>query len=166
MLVAIFSDSHDNIPNLEKFLQWVNNNKVEQLIFCGDLCAPSILSEVIAPRFQGDIHMVFGNVTDRELLPQVAANFLQVHHYGDVAEFEIAGKKVAVVHYPSQAQQLAEKGKYDVVFYGHNHKPWQDKIGQTLLLNPGTLAGIFNKATFAVWEVEENKFTLKLLERL
>ena len=166
MRVAIFFFLYDNIPNLEKFLQWVDQNQVKQLIFCGDLCAPAILAEVITPRFKGDIHMVFGNVTDRELLPQVAANFPQVHHYGDLAEFEIAGKEVAVVHYPSQAQQLAKQGKYDVVFYGHNHRPWQDKVGQTILLNPGTLAGIFNKATFAVWEVEENKFTLKLLERL
>ncbi len=166
MQVAIFSDSHDNIPNLEKFLQWVNNNKIDQLIFCGDLCAPSILAEVIAPRFPGDIHMVFGNVTDRQLLPQVAANFPQVHHYGDVAEFEIADKKVAVVHYPAQAKRLAREGRYDVVFYGHDHQPWQDKIGRTILLNPGTLAGIFNKATFAVWETDKNKFTLKLLERL
>lgn len=166
MQVAIFSDSHDNLPNLKKFLQWVQENKIEQLIFCGDLCAPSILAEVITPKFKGDIHMVFGNVTDRDLLPQVAANFPQVHHYGDLAEFEIAGKKVAVVHYPYRAQQLVKQGKYDVVFYGHNHRPWQEKIGQTILLNPGTLAGLFSKATFAVWEIEENKFTLKLLERL
>lgn len=166
MKIAIFSDSHDNLFNLEKFLDWVNNNDIKELIFCGDLCAPGTLKNVLAPKFTGLIHMVFGNVTDRDLLPQVAASFSQVKHYGDLAEFEIDSTKIAVIHYPDRAKELAKSGNYDLVFYGHNHAPWEETIGKTNLVNPGTLAGMFQSATFAVYDTTTKKLTLKLLEKI
>jgi putative phosphoesterase len=166
MKIAIFSDSHDNLPNIEKFLQWVNANQVEQLIFCGDLCAPATLKKMIAPKFSGLIHMVFGNVTDRELMSKVATSFSQVRHYGDVGEFVIDGLHFAITHYPNQAKELGVSEKYNFVFYGHNHTPWEEKIGSTIVANPGTLAGLFQKATFAVLDTQNKKLELKILERL
>ncbi|PIR93289.1 YfcE family phosphodiesterase [Candidatus Falkowbacteria bacterium CG10_big_fil_rev_8_21_14_0_10_43_10] len=166
MKIAIISDTHDNVPNLEKALAWMKENNIEQLIFCGDLCAPSILKEVIAPNFPGAVHMVFGNVEDRELTPKVAGQFKNIKHYGDQGEMEIDGKKAAFAHYPELAKKLAETGKYDFVFYGHNHRAWTEKIGQTELLNPGTLAGMFAKATFAVWDTKTGELELKILEKL
>jgi len=173
MKIAIISDTHDNVPNLEKALKWMKENNIEQLIHCGDLCAPSILISVIAPNFSGPIHMVFGNVEDRDLTPQKAKDFPNVTHYGDMGEATIpaspaggGAKKIAFVHYPEKGKKLAESGKYDLVFYGHNHKPWEEKVGQTHLVNPGTLAGLFAKATFAVYDTENDSLELKILERL
>lgn len=166
MKIAIISDTHDNVPNLEKALGWMNKNGVEQIIHCGDLCAPAMLIKVLAPNFSGPIHMVFGNVEDRDLLPKKAADFVQVKHYGDVGEVEIGGKKIAFTHFPEQGKELAKSGKYDLVFYGHSHKPWEETAGQTKLVNPGTLAGLFAKATFAVYDTESDKLELKILEQL
>lgn len=166
MKIAIFSDSHDNLPNIEKFLHWVNANQVEQLIFCGDLCAPATLKKVIIPRFFGKIHMIFGNVADRDLLPKVASEFSNVYLYGDVGEFIIDKLCFAITHYPNQAKELGACGKYNFVFYGHNHTPWEEKIGSTIVANPGTLAGMFQKATFAVLDTKNKKLELKILERL
>lgn len=166
MKIAIISDTHDNVPNLEKALKWMKENNIEQLIHCGDLCAPSILISVLAPNFSGPIHMVFGNVEDRNLTPKKAAEFSHVKHYGDQGEAEIGGKKIAFVHYPEKGRELAESGKYNLVFYGHNHKPWEETIGKTKLVNPGTLAGLFTKATFAVYDTESDKLELKILEKL
>ncbi|MFH0856920.1 MAG: metallophosphoesterase family protein, partial [bacterium] len=75
-------------------------------------------------------------------------------------------KKIAFCHFPREAKDLAESGKYDFVFYGHTHKPWEEMVGKCKMLNPGTLAGMFYKATFAVWNVENDRFELKLLELL
>jgi uncharacterized protein len=166
MKIAIISDTHDNVPNLEKALKWMNANGVEQIIHCGDLCAPSILKEVLASGFSGPIHMVFGNVEDRDLLPEVAAKFAQVKHYGDVGEVDLGGKKIAFVHFPDKAKALAKNGKYDLVFCGHTHMPWEETVGQTKLVNPGTLAGLFAKATFAVYDTVTDRLELKILERL
>ncbi len=166
MKLAIISDTHDNVPNLTKALDWMKANGIEQIIHCGDLCAPSILIQVLAPGFSGPIHMVLGNVEDRELVMAKAKEYAHIHHYGDQGEFEIDGVRIAVVHYPEKAKQLAESGKYDLVFYGHNHKPWEETIGHTRLINPGTLAGLFAKATFAVYDTQTKKLELKILERL
>ena len=57
-------------------------------------------------------------------------------------------------------------GRYDYVFYGHNHTPWEEKIGNTVVANPGTLAGMFQKATFAVLDTKNKKLELKILEIL
>lgn len=166
MLVGIFSDSHDNLINIEKFLDFAQVNNFAEIIFCGDLCAPATLKKLIAPNFTGPIHMILGNVADRDLLPQVAASISQVKFYGDQGEFEIDGLKIAINHYPQEAKKLAVSGKYDYVFYGHNHTPWEEKVGQTILANPGTLAGMFNKATFAVLDTKLRKLSLKILETI
>lgn len=166
MKIAIISDTHDNVPNLEKALVWMNKNNIEQIIHCGDLCAPAILIKVLAPNFSGPIHMVFGNVEDRELLPKKVADFEHVTHYGDEGELEVDGKKIVFVHFPEQGKKLAQSSKYDLVFYGHDHKPWEEKIGQTRLINPGTLAGLFYKATFAVYNTKTDKLELKILEQI
>lgn len=166
MKIAIISDTHDNVPNFEKALKWMKENKIEELIHCGDLCAPSILINVLAPGFAGPIHMVFGNVEDRDLTPQKASEFSNVTHYGDQGEVEIDGKKIAFVHYPDKGKELAESGRYNLVFYGHNHRPWEETVGQTKLVNPGTLGGLFQKATFAVYDTETDELELKVLEHM
>ncbi len=166
MKIAIISDTHDNVPNLEKALAWMNENGIEQLIHCGDLCAPSMIVEVLGPQFSGPIHMVFGNVEDRELTPKKIAEFDNITHYGDTGEVIIDGKKIAFIHFPEDAKELAVSGKYDLVFYGHTHKPWEEQVGSTKLVNSGTLAGLFFKASFAVYNTETDTLTLKILERL
>ncbi|RLC33391.1 YfcE family phosphodiesterase [Candidatus Shapirobacteria bacterium] len=166
MKIAIISDIHDNLANLEKFLNWARKNKIEELIVCGDLCAPATLTKTLAPGFKGRIHLVYGNVCDRSVEMEKAKNFSHLIHYGDKGEFEIDGRKVALVHKPDKAKELAKSNKYDIVFYGHTHQPWIETINHTQLINPGTLAGMFSKATFAVWDTDNNKLELKILEKI
>jgi hypothetical protein len=163
MKIAIISDIHDNLTNLEKFLDWAKENEIEELFICGDLCAPATLVRVLAPGFTGKIRLVFGNVCDRDLEQEKAGELKNVIHYGDLAEFEIDGKMVAMVHFPNKAKELAESEKFDFVFYGHSHKPWIEQVGKTILANPGTLSGMFYEATFAVWNTEDGKLELKRL---
>lgn len=166
MRLAIISDTHDNIPNLEKAIAWMNKNGIAAIIHCGDLCAPATLKNVLAPQFQKPIHMVFGNVEDRDLLPSVVKEFPHVRHYGDVADFAIDGKRMAVNHYPNTAKELARTGKFDYSFYGHTHTPWEEEINGCRVVNPGTLAGLFSKATFAMLDTVTGVLELKLVEQL
>ncbi|MFA4872061.1 MAG: metallophosphoesterase family protein [Patescibacteria group bacterium] len=166
MKLAIISDSHDNIPNIEKFLDWANNNEIEMIIHCGDIAAPAVVKKVLAEKFKGPIHLVFGNVADRELLPKVCEELENITLHGDEGEIEVNGLKIAFCHFPDQAKKLAESGKYNLVFYGHTHKPWEEVINGCRVINPGTLAGMFYKATFAVYDTASGKLELKLLEIL
>jgi len=166
MKIAIISDSHDNLVNIEKFLMWANKNNVEMIIHCGDLAAPSIIAKELDPNFSGPVHFVHGNVADRELNIKLAKESKHVTCHGDLGELAIDDKKIAFCHYPNQAEDLAKTGRYDLIFYGHDHTPWEKQIGQTRLLNPGTLAGMFNKATFAVYNTKTDKAELILLEKI
>jgi len=166
MRIAIISDTHDNEPNLEKALEWMNKNNIKQIIHCGDVCASETLKEILAPKFSGKIHMVFGNADDTDLTTLIAEQFKHVKHYGNVGEMKVNNFAVAFVHFPWEAKKLSESEKYDMVFYGHTHKPWDEQVGNTRMLNPGTLAGLFYKATFAVWDTKSGEIELKILEKL
>lgn len=170
MKIAIISDTHDNIPNLEKFLSWAEKNKIEKIIHCGDIASPEVV-ELLIKKFP--LHLVFGNMDEnhREAISRMAHPNLTV--YGDEGKMKIeAGKKLiksakaAFCHLPERARELAESGRYNLVFYGHTHKPWLEDLDDCQIINPGTLGGVFSKATFAVYDTQENKLDLKILEQL
>lgn len=166
MKIAIFSDIHDNVVNMNKAIDFIKKEGVKELIFCGDLCAPSVLRE-LAQNFHGQIHLVFGNVDgDHYLSARMEQDFKNVKIYNDLGEVELDGKKIAFVHYPKIAQGLAKSDNYDLVFYGHNHKPWIENVGKCILANPGTLGGLFSRASFAVYDTKTNKLDLKILDQL
>jgi putative phosphoesterase len=175
MKIAIISDSHDNVPNIEKALNWINRQGISLLIHCGDLCAPATLTEVILPQFSGQIHLVHGNVGDPELLERVARDLKNVIIHGQVGEIEVNGKAIAFTHFPEKAKELAKSGQYNLVFYGHTHEPWEEKLELRIrnneskivrLVNPGTLAGMFYRASFTVYDTEIDKLDLKTLDQL
>lgn len=166
MKLAIIADSHDNLFNLHKTLDYLKKQKIELLIHCGDVCAPSALRE-LAKNFPGQIHLVYGNVDgDHPRMEQVAAELTNIKIHGEAGNLEVEGQKIGWTHFPDAAKSLAKSGNYQLVFYGHTHQPWEEWIGSVRLLNPGTLAGMFNKATFAIYEPASGKAELVLLEKL
>jgi len=161
MKIAILSDIHDNIWKLADVLNQLKD--AEELIFCGDFCAPFTLAE-IAKGFDGPVHVVFGNNDgDKLLLSRVAAQTDNVTLYGEYALLEIDGKKIAVTHYPELAQSLARSGLYDLVCYGHDHRRNVERVGDTLLVNPGEVMGRFGVSSYAVYDTESGEATLYTL---
>jgi len=207
MKIAIISDTHDNLATLEKAVDWINKNGIEEIIHCGDICSPYTLQELskkfsgVKPRgghapLRGKIHLVFGNVDPvvefRQGFPlenpkprsepkfhyrvdgdifgisqqKTAGELPNVILYGEIGEMEVDAKRIAFAHHPKIAKLLAQSGKYDLVFYGHTHQPMEEKIGNCLLINPGNLSNMLYKATFAVYNTENDELELKVLEKL
>src|SRR4030042_6102249 len=137
MKIAIISDSHDNLPNIEKAVKYINKQKISVIIHCGDGCAPNILGE-FGKLFKGkEIHIVKGNVDgDIDGFREFAKKYPKIKYHGNTGKVAIDGLSLAFCHFPDVAKKIAESQKYDFVFYGHSHKPWQEKIGKTVLLNP------------------------------
>jgi len=153
MKIGVISDSHDHLENLNKAINIVQVKGCQVLIHCGDFCAPFIMDELA--KFKGEIHCVFGNTDDRFNTPK-KAEALGIKFHGDFAELEISGKKIAVNHYPNIAKALASSDLYDAVFYGHNHTASREKIGNTLLLNPGEIMGRKGRVSLAIYDTEVN----------
>ncbi len=155
--VAIFSDSHDHMWNMERALAQVQAQGCEVLLHCGDLCAPFMIKQ-IANAFSGDVHMVFGNNDgDGRLLQMVGSQFERVTHHGPYAELEIDGRRIAMIHYPRPARRIAQSGQFDVVCYGHDHTRHHETLGATHLLNPGEIMGKDHDPTWALYDTESNR---------
>lgn len=157
MRIAIISDTHDNVPNIEKFLSWAKANQIEMIIHCGDVAAPGVIKKIFAEQFSGLMHVVHGNVSDRELLAEICGETKNIKLYGDVGVVRLplnkgedgrgsgnlspssspllkGGEKgaewelqIAFCHFPDEARKLAATGDYGLVFYGHTHQPWIEK---------------------------------------
>lgn len=163
MKIAIISDIHDNLTNLEKFLNWCGENKVEELVCCGDVTNAETL-EFIARNFSGKIHLVKGNMEIYD--ESEIAKYKNICYYGRVGYFKIGDKNIGLCHEPYLIKKVLEKGECDIVFYGHTHKPWYKKEDGTEIVNPGTFGAVFQKATFAVWNSESGTLELKIIEIL
>jgi putative phosphoesterase len=160
MRIAVLSDIHDHIWNLEKALRRISQIGVEALICCGDFCAPFSLKQ-IADGFLGPIHVVFGNNDgDPLLLSRVAGQYGgRVLLHGLYVELELGGRQIAVIHYPEPARRIAQAGVFDLVLYGHDHQRHLERIGHTLLANPGEVMGRWGKPSFGIYNTETGEFT-------
>jgi len=154
MKIGIISDTHDRIETVNKVMEILKEKDVGVLVHCGDFCAPFMMN--VLAEFDGDVHCVFGNIDDRFMTPNRAKE-QGVNFHGDTAELEFDKKRIAVNHFPHIAEALAKTGKYDVVFYGHNHIAKKEKIGDCWLVNPGEIMGWRGKPTYAIYDTESNE---------
>ena len=176
MLIAIISDIHNNETNLKKVLDYCRQQEIDSIICCGDLASDETL-EFLNDNFSGTIHYTFGNMDNDQLRSfKFADQYRNTVIYKDFGETVIDGQKIAFVHFPEDARVLAGSGKYDFVFYGHTHKPWEETIQfpasaessvrRCKMTNPGNVAGEIYLPTFAVWDTGENNFKLILVHKL
>lgn len=171
MKVAVISDTHDNWPNLDRACNALNGLGIRVLLHCGDVCAPLTLRR-LAAAFQGRIHLVLGNVDgDPFLMVTRTTEFPHLHHHGaELGEIEIDGRKIALQHYPTLARGLALTGKYDAVFFGHDHTCRQEVLEaggrQVLLANPGLLGDMGKAPSLGLYETADNSFRILGLDEL
>jgi uncharacterized protein len=164
MKICILSDSHDNIPLLKAAVQDAKEHGAEAIIHCGDVVAPSTLATL--QRYELPIHAIHGNNSgDLYSLSRLAHKSKNlIEYYGQDADFQLGGRRIFLVHYPHYARALAMTGDYDLVCCGHTHKVQIERIpnmrqGETLLLNPGTVAGIGSApATYILGDLNTLEF--------
>lgn len=162
MKIAIISDTHDNLPSFKKAVDIITEEKIGVVLHCGDIAKPQTLKEAIG-NFKGKIHIVFGNIDEEYSNNDSFSKIPKVKIHGKIGEIEINDKKIAFLHSPQEAKKLARSQKYDIVFYGHTHKPWEEKIGKTRLVNPGNITGLYFRSTFAIYDTETDKLELKII---
>ncbi|HMF74730.1 MAG TPA: metallophosphoesterase family protein [Bryobacteraceae bacterium] len=147
MKLAILSDIHDNLWNLQAAIQAAQGTDI--LLCCGDLCSPFVIDELV--KFAGDVHIVFGN-NDADLyrITSKASKVANCHLHGELFETAFDGKRFAVNHFDYLARPMAKSGNYDVVCFGHNHELEISRAGECRLINPGPVMGA--KFSSGRWE--------------
>lgn len=137
MKLGIVSDTHDNVPAVERIVSVFEDEGVEVVVHCGDFIAPPVV-----PYFDGfEVHGVLGN-NDGELDGLESAfralgNDSALH--GRFADFVLGGRRFAVLHGEDRdgVYAHAESGEFDYVLYGHHHVADREEVDGTTVLNPG-----------------------------
>lgn len=154
MKVAIMSDTHDNIWNLEDALDIIRDEAAEMIIHCGDFVAPFMLKELEKAGIP--VYGVLGNNDGSEyLLTKTALTLVEnVTLFELVGQVDADGFKIAFTHQGIVAEGLAATGKYDLVCFGHTHTYLLETIGNTTLLNPGEIMGKEGEPGFCIVDTE------------
>ena len=158
MLIAVMSDSHDHILKMKEAAARIRGERAEMVIHCGDIVAPFMLFEL--SKVGVPVHAVFGNNDgDHFLLMKVASELGNITFHGLFGKVDAGGDPVAFTHYREVADGLVHKQEYKVVCYGHTHSHHAEKIGKTLLINPGELMGMQGKSGFCIVNTSTGSFT-------
>lgn len=141
MIIAVMSDSHDNIWNLRKALRIIKDKNAGMIIHCGDFIAPFMLKELNEADIP--VHGVFGNNDgDQYLLTKFSlTTFTNIKLHGLIGNIDINGFNVGFAHEDIVGEGIAATSKCKLVCYGHSHTHIIKNIGQTILLNPGEIMG-------------------------
>lgn len=153
MKIGVMSDTHDRVPAIADFLDRFAAKGATMVMHAGDFCSPFSL----APFHQRGIALlgVFGrNDGDRETLSAYAARGMGTEIYESPHSFEVAGKRILLVHDLGEVNARSIDS-HDVVIHGCSHLQGQKKVGSTLLINPGEACGwIHGKCTAAILDTE------------
>ncbi len=164
MRIAVLSDIHGNLAYLEMAKKIIDTEKLELVVVCGDIQDVETLQELDG--WKQHVYIVLGNA-DYEIRYKLDAGLIWTERaeiFLDFGVLNIGGAKIAFCHYPRMAERLAEENKFDIVFYGHTHKPWEEKKGKTVLLNPGEIQARDGRPTFAIYDISKMKAELKILK--
>jgi len=160
MLIGIISDTHDNLPQIKKAVDFFKEQKIEALIHAGDYCAPFSLKPYETLKIP--CYGVFGNIDgDKEMLG--------MHSGGCIKEpplkFDLDGKKILVTHDITSIDIKKEVKNNDLIIFGHTHAAEVKKEGKAYIVNPGECCGYVNgKSSVALCDLQTMKVTIHKLK--
>jgi putative phosphoesterase len=164
--ICIVSDSHDHRTPLAAAVAEARALGAQAVLHCGDLVAPSTLHAIV--NLGLPIHLIHGNNTgDLFYLARFAQEHGScVHYHGQDASFDLARRRIFMVHYPHYAKAMALTGQYDLVCNGHEHRAAIERIRnikgeETLRIDPGTVAGVSGPLTYAFGDLQTLDFAIR-----
>ena len=152
MKIGLISDTHDNIKNIENAVSLFVSRHVSFVIHAGDITSPKAVEAFAGVKLIG----VLGN-NDIDIYGlNNAFDKVGGQLKGEFCEIQQDDLTFAIYHGTNSRknESIIRSGKFDVVICGHTHKVQNKRIGNTLVINPGTANGWFfgYKATAAVFD--------------
>lgn len=154
MKIGLISDTH-GLLRAQVFEVFAG---VEHVVHAGDVGEAGILDELaaIAP-----VTAVWGNVDGWEIR----------HRTTEIAEVELGGAKVVVVHgmqlgSPTPERVAAAYPHADLAVFGHSHRPVIQQVGSVLTVNPGSAGRkrFRDPVCCAIAEIVDGRVTARLVD--
>jgi putative phosphoesterase len=151
MIIGIIADTHDNLPNIDKAIERLNQEKAQIVIHAGDYIAP--FSVLRFKSLEAKLIGIFGNNDGDPQFLKKRFKEINAEIRGRFAEITVEGIKIAVVHGEDLEllTSLIGTESYDVIVYGHSHEAKIYRQGKTVVINPGEVCGYLSgKSTLAL----------------
>lgn len=152
MKIGLLSDTHDNLPQVEKAIKILNQTKTELVLHAGDYTSPFVI-----PKFKNlncKLIGVFGNNDgDHECLKQRFNETNNCTIKGKFAEINVDNCRIALLHGEEieLLNALANSQYFDAIVCGHSHAKKIEQKAKTLVINPGEICGyLTGKSTLAI----------------
>ena len=159
MLIGIISDTHDNLPKIEKVVERLNAENVALVLHAGNFVYPFVIPKFRA--LNAKLIGVFGNNDgDHEFLKKRFSEIENCEVRGRFAEINVEGLRIALLHGDNNEllNSLINCGGFDVVVYGHSHAKKAHRNGKTLIVNPGEACGYLSgEATIALLDTTKRE---------
>ena len=159
MLIGAISDSHDNLPQIEKAVQILNDQKVGLVLHAGDYIAGFVI-----PKFKQlncQLIGVFGNNDgDHEFLKKRFSETPNCTIHDRFTQVTVEGYRIALLHghETELLGAIIDSGYFDAVIHGHTHNMGIERKGKTLSINPGEVCGyLTGKPTIALLDTIRNE---------
>jgi uncharacterized protein len=159
MLIGAISDTHDNLPKIEKAVQNLNEQKVGLVLHAGDYVAGFVIPRLA--KLNCPLIGVFGNNDgDHELLKKRFDDTSNCTIHDRFAQVTVESYRIALLH-GHEAELLSaiiDSGYFDAVIHGHSHNMGIERRGKSLAINPGELCGyLTGKSTVALLDTVKNQ---------
>jgi putative phosphoesterase len=160
-MIGIMSDSHDNCDAIKKAVDFFKKQKCELIIHAGDFVAPFAAREL--ERSACPMRAVFGNCDgEKEGLAKTIRPFGEIREAPFV--FFLHNKNFLLTHVHFSLEKYARSGKYEVIVFGHTHKPEIKKTHGSLLINPGETGGwLSGKRSVALYDPDTGETEIVFL---
>jgi len=159
MLIGLISDTHDNLPMIERAVSRLNLEKVALVLHAGDYVAPFVIQKFKALNCK--LIGVFGNNDgDHELLRKRFSETENCTIRGRFAEINAEGFLIALLHGDETEllNAVATHGGFNAVVHGHSHANVSMNMGKTLVINPGEVCGyLTGKSTLALLDTSKRE---------
>jgi len=103
------------------------------VLHLGDVCSPSVLAGYDDPAIP--LRGVFGN-NDSDLR-RAAGDGGRPSGRGPTSKRWTGGRSSSPHSYDQLQGELSGQGRFDLVLFGHTHRPAHDAVGKALVVNPG-----------------------------
>jgi putative phosphoesterase len=137
-MIGIMSDSHDNRDAIRDAVRLFKRTGCRLVLHAGDFVAPFAVGELEA--LGCPVKAVFGNCDGEK-----AGLSKTVDSFGKIREapfvFQYGGLEFLLTHTHFSLGSYIRSEKYDVIVYGHTHRPEVRRSGRSLIINPGETGG-------------------------
>lgn len=162
-VLGLLADTHDHLPRIDETVHQLNRHDVELVLHAGDYISPFTVAHY-KPLHAPLIGVYGNNCAERRLLKELFQG-IGGDLRGFFAEVTIKDLKIGLLHGHDEEllTALIRSGAYDVVVHGHTHHATTQRVGRTLVVNPGEVCGyLTGQATMALLDVKTR--TVEIVE--